>query len=266
MSNNYKIGEYAERPWGTWRIDSVGNESVKKIITVNAGECLSLQSHEYRKEEWEVIEGIAEVVLDSKIYTLSRGGKISIPQRMKHRLKNIGDSVLIVAERQIGKILDENDIIRYEDKYGRADFYKKKYYIVSGGFDPIHEGHIAMIREAAKRSDGVILLLNSDNWLRRKKGKSFMEFNSRKIVCENIKGIIRVYGFNDEDGTACAGIKLVREQYPDVDLIFANGGDRDFDNVPEVAVCNQYNVYMEFGIGGNFKANSSSWILKNWGK
>lgn len=139
-----------------------------------------------------------------------------------------------------------------------------KYYIVSGGFDPIHEGHISMIRDAAGKSDGVILLLNSDTWLCRKKGKNFMEFGSRKIVCENIKGVVEVYGFNDDDGSASDGIRIVREKYPNADLVFANGGDRVKENIPEGIACEKYNVALEFGIGGSNKANSSSWILKNW--
>lgn len=140
----------------------------------------------------------------------------------------------------------------------------KKYYIVSGGFDPIHEGHIAMIKDAASKSNGVILLLNSDAWLCRKKGKNFMDFKSRKVVCENIKGVIEAYGFDDSDGSACDGIKITREKYPDSELIFANGGDRVKENIPEGAACEKYNVKLEFGVGGSNKANSSSWILKKW--
>ncbi len=141
-----------------------------------------------------------------------------------------------------------------------------KYYIVSGGFDPIHEGHIAMINEAARRSDGVILLLNSDQWLCRKKGKNFMSFHTRKTICENLKNIIKVLPFNEDDNSASDGIRLVQEQFPDAELVFANGGDRTHDNIPETETCRLYNVALEFGIGGENKANSSSWILNNWEK
>ena len=139
-----------------------------------------------------------------------------------------------------------------------------KYYIVSGGFDPIHEGHIAMINEAASRSDGVILLLNSDEWLCRKKGKNFMNFYTRKTICENLRNVSKVLTFNDDDNSACDGIRLVREQFPDAELVFANGGDRNQENIPETEACRKYNVALEFGIGGNSKANSSSWILSSW--
>lgn len=138
------------------------------------------------------------------------------------------------------------------------------YYIVSGGFDPIHEGHISMIKAAKERSDGVILLLNSDEWLIRKKGKNFMNFNTRKVICENIKGVIEAFAFDDRDNSASDGIKKVREKYPDDELVFANGGDRTKDNIPESSICKELNVRLEFGVGGSNKANASSKILKEY--
>lgn len=142
----------------------------------------------------------------------------------------------------------------------------KKYYIVSGGFDPIHEGHIEMIKASADRSDGVILLLNSDEWLCRKKGKNFMSYNTRRVICENLKGVVDVLAFNDDDNSASDGIRRIRSKYPDSALVFANGGDRTKDNIPESEVCKELNVALEFGVGGENKANSSSWILANWKK
>lgn len=138
------------------------------------------------------------------------------------------------------------------------------YYIVSGGFDPLHEGHIEMIKAARSKGDGVIMLLNSDEWLCRKKGNNFMRFNTRRVICENIKGVIDVFGFDDSDGTAGDGIRIVREKYPNDNLIFANGGDRTKDNIPETEAAQKYNVKLEFGVGGENKANSSSWLLKSW--
>ena len=85
-----------------------------------------------------------------------------------------------------------------------------KYYIVSGGFDPIHEGHIEMIKASAAKSDGVILLLNSDEWLCRKKGKNFMNYNTRRVICENLKGVVDVLSFDDTDNSASDGIKRAR--------------------------------------------------------
>ncbi|MDR3113106.1 MAG: adenylyltransferase/cytidyltransferase family protein [Endomicrobium sp.] len=138
------------------------------------------------------------------------------------------------------------------------------YYLVSGGFDPIHEGHISLIKAAAQKSDGVIILLNSDDWLIRKKGKNFLSAKSRKIICENIKNVVEVLEFDDADNSACDGIIKARKKYPDAVLVFANGGDRTKDNIPEIPVCKEQNVILEFGVGGTDKTNSSSQILKNW--
>lgn len=139
-----------------------------------------------------------------------------------------------------------------------------KYYIVSGGFDPLHEGHISMIKASKERSDGVIILLNSDEWLIRKKGKNFLDFKTRLCICQNIKGVIDTFGFDDADNSACDGIKKARLKYPDAELVFANGGDRTKDNIPEGETAKKYNIALEFGVGGENKENSSSWILDKW--
>lgn len=142
----------------------------------------------------------------------------------------------------------------------------KTYYIVSGGFDPIHEGHIEMIKASAAASDGVIVLVNSDEWLIRKKGKNFQNFKTRKAICENLKGVIEAMAFDDGDNSASDGIRKVRAKYPNDHLVFANGGDRGAGNIREDDVCKECQVDMAFGIGGDNKANSSSWILENWQK
>ena len=140
------------------------------------------------------------------------------------------------------------------------------YYIVSGGFDPIHEGHIALIKASAQASDGVIVLVNSDDWLQRKKGRNFQTIYTRRAILENIKDVIDVLDFDDSDNSASEGIRLVRAKYPEARLIFANGGDRRKDNIPEIQVCKECHVELAFGVGGTNKANSSSWILQNWKK
>ena len=121
-----------------------------------------------------------------------------------------------------------------------------------------------MIAEAREKSDGVIVLLNSDDWLCRKKGKQFMNYHSREVICFNIKGVIDVINFDDSDNSASDGIRKVRSKYSEDDLIFANGGDRTKENIPEETACAENNVKLEFGIGGDHKANSSSWILGKW--
>ena len=142
----------------------------------------------------------------------------------------------------------------------------KTYYIVSGGFDPIHEGHIEMIRSSSDISDGVIVLANSDDWLIRKKGKNFYQLKTRLAILKNLKGVIDVIEFDDMDDSASDGIRKARKKYPNDKLVFANGGDRGKDNIKEDLVCEELNIEKAFGIGGDYKANSSSWILKKWVK
>ncbi|MBE6448958.1 MAG: cytidyltransferase [Alphaproteobacteria bacterium] len=140
----------------------------------------------------------------------------------------------------------------------------KKYYIVSGGFDPIHEGHIEMIKASADASDGVIVLANSDDWLCRKKGKNFHSMKTRMAILNNLKGVIDVLEFDDSDNSASDGIRKARAKYPNDNLVFANGGDRGKDNIPEGPACKECDVDLVFGVGGSNKANSSSWILNKW--
>ena len=141
-----------------------------------------------------------------------------------------------------------------------------KYYIVSGGFDPIHEGHISLIKASSEASDGVIVLVNSDEWLIRKKGRAFQNINTRKCICENIKGVVEALEFNDSDDSASDGIRIIRQKYSAAELVFANGGDRGADNIREETVCKECNVQLAFGVGGTNKANSSSWLLNSWNK
>ena len=97
--------------------------------------------------------------------------------------------------------------------------------LVSGGFDPIHSGHIYLIQEASKYGD-VIVLLNSDEWLRNKKGKEFLPFVERKIIMKSLKHVIDVLSFNDSDTTCIDGIRKAVSKYPNQKIKFANGGDR----------------------------------------
>ena len=134
--------------------------------------------------------------------------------------------------------------------------------IVSGGFDPIHSGHIAYFDAASELGDKLIVALNSDNWLINKKGKFFMPFNERKSIIENLKKVDLVIDFEDDDhGSAINALIKVKEMYPDDQITFANGGDRNKDNIPEMSVGG---VDFKFSVGGDDKKNSSSWILKKW--
>ena len=135
--------------------------------------------------------------------------------------------------------------------------------IATGGFDPIHSGHINYLNEAAKLGNFLIVGINSDAWLVRKKGKAFMEWNERAIIVENLKSVDQVIAFDDFDGTAKDAIRSVRMHNPNAKIIFANGGDRTKENIPEMDVEDD-NLEFIFGIGGENKQNSSSWILKSW--
>jgi len=136
-----------------------------------------------------------------------------------------------------------------------------KIVIVTGGFDPIHSGHIALLKEAKNLGHALAVGLNSDEWLRRKKGHEFMPWSERSAIIENLKMVDIVFSFDDSDGSAIDAIKRVKEVYPDDELIFANGGDRTKDNIPEMVF---EDVEFVFGVGGEDKKNSSSWILDEW--
>ena len=139
----------------------------------------------------------------------------------------------------------------------------KNIILVSGGFDPIHSGHIKLIREASDYGD-VVVLLNTDNWLKQKKGKEFLSFNEREIIMNALKYVIDVIHFDDSDKTCVDGIKKAINKYPNQKIIFANGGDRNNNTTPEKIFCENNNVENLWGIGGDNKSNSSSWILKKW--
>jgi len=137
--------------------------------------------------------------------------------------------------------------------------------VVTGGFDPLHSGHIAYFKAARKLGDKLVVGVNSDAWLSRKKGRPFMPITERVNIIENLKMVDACLLFNDDDGSACEAIRNVRELYPNDKIIFANGGDRTQENIPEMA-CGVDNIEFVFGVGGEDKKNSSSWILEEWNK
>lgn len=138
-----------------------------------------------------------------------------------------------------------------------------KIVLVTGGFDPVHSGHIAYFKAAKALGDMLIVGLNSDEWLERKKGRAFMPWNERLSVINNLSMVDEVYTFIDDDGSARHFIQQVRAHYPTAQLIFANGGDRTDINCPEMDV-DDPDIRFMFGVGGHNKANSSSWILEEW--
>ena len=136
-----------------------------------------------------------------------------------------------------------------------------KVVLVTGGFDPLHSGHVKYFKEAKKLGDRLIVGLNSDEWLERKKGRAFMPWNERLCIVNNLQMVDEVFTFMDDDDSAINFIKQVKAHYPNDKIIFANGGDRTSENIPEMAV---EGVEFVFGVGGENKANSSSWILDEW--
>ena len=155
--------------------------------------------------------------------------------------------------------------------------WRKSVIVLSGGFDPVHKGHLRMFREASWLGHQVIVGLNSDDWLIRKKKKPFMKFEERKEILEGFKYINQVLPFDDKDDTANDLIERVYDiynsdsyehNYSDIGhegmldyyrIYFANGGDRGKDNVPEVKMCKHLDVVMLWGVGGG-KIQSSSWL------
>lgn len=131
---------------------------------------------------------------------------------------------------------------------------KRKIVAVSGGFDPVHVGHVRMIKEAAKLGD-VIIITNSDTWLKRKKGYVFMPWIERQEILAEFKGVIDVIEAWDEDDTVCKTLERVK---PD---IFANGGDRKGENTPEVDLCMKLGIDLVWNVGGD-KIQSSSELVE----
>jgi len=136
-----------------------------------------------------------------------------------------------------------------------------KIILVTGGFDPVHSGHIAYFNAARELGDKLIVGLNSDGWLQRKKNQAFMPWQERATIVAALHSVDRVINFNDDDSTAIDAIRKTKELFPNHSVVFANGGDRTEDNIPEMVF---EDVEFVFGVGGENKANSSSWILQEW--
>jgi|TARA_B100000212_G_scaffold78056_2_gene55437 cytidyltransferase-like protein len=149
-----------------------------------------------------------------------------------------------------------------------------KVVLVTGGFDPLHSGHIAYLTAAKKLGDKLVVGINSDEWLTRKKGKPFMPLRERISIISALTVVDDVLTWDDSDDSACGAIfKLMSTSGYGQDIIFANGGDRTKENIPEMTTF-QDSVEFVFGVGGEDKKNSSSWILeeykypktiRNWG-
>jgi cytidyltransferase-like protein len=137
-----------------------------------------------------------------------------------------------------------------------------KIIVVSGGFDPLHSGHISYFKDAKSHGDKLIVALNSDSWLEKKKGKFFMPFSERKLIIENLRYVDEVIDFKDDEiGSCIHALEKVKNLHMEDEIYFANGGDRNKKNIPEMSV---EEINFIFNVGGDDKKNSSSWILKKW--
>lgn len=141
-----------------------------------------------------------------------------------------------------------------------------KIVLVTGGFDPLHSGHIRYFEAAKQMGDKLIVGVNSDAWLARKKGRAFMPINERATIVRSLRMVDAVVAFDDDydaDGSCKKFIEDSCRNYPEDQIVFANGGDRTNGNIPEMEVVAD-NLSFEFGVGGEDKANSSSWVLAEW--
>ena len=137
-----------------------------------------------------------------------------------------------------------------------------KIVVVSGGFDPIHSGHIEYFKSAKEYGDKLIVALNSDNWLEKKKGKFFMPFTERFSIVSSISYVDEVIDFDDDHMGSCINaLERIKKMHPNDVIYFANGGDRNNQNIPELSVDG---IKFLFSVGGDDKKNSSSWILNKW--
>lgn len=133
--------------------------------------------------------------------------------------------------------------------------------VLSGGFDPMHVGHIRMIQHARDMAALVVVGVNSDDWLQRRRGRVLTKFEERCEIVASIRGVTSAVGFDDKDDTAVALIKMVCRLSPGAKIAFGNGGDRTSTNVPEVVICQELGVDLVWGVGGP-RVESSSGVIE----
>lgn len=210
-----------------WKILSTKRTWLKLILVRGR---TSLQSHSQRTE-WHF-------------------GLYKVEPMQKHRLLPGAYLEFVHGNPQ------EEDIIRYEDDYGRGT--TKRIVMVSGGFDPIHIGHLQMFEEAKKLGDKLVVVLNCDKWLIRKKGKNFMSQEERAGIIRGFSCVDDVFILESDRGDVGEAIEKIRPQ------VFANGGDRKAEiDIPEAEICKNLGVEMIFNVGGG-KVQSSSWLLNKY--
>lgn len=156
-------------------------------------------------------------------------------------------------------------MVLWSEKIKWKTALNKTVVLVTGGFDPLHSGHIEYFKAAKQLGDKLVVGLNSDEWLIRKKGRPFMSFQERSKIISALECVDTVISFDDSDDTACGAIYKTLATHGNIKVIFANGGDRNNTTTPEYKTYGDLRyVDFVFGVGGDYKANSSSWILDEW--
>lgn len=220
--------KYTKKPWGYMITLLSGSTFWLKYISAKGR--LSLQSHALR-DEYHI-----------GIYKVAKGEK--------HRLLPGRYLELAVGD------VSESDVIRYEDDYGRE---KPVHVVVSGGFDPVHIGHIKLFEEARKLGTKLTVILNGDSWLLRKKGRFLMTQNDRAEILKALRCVDDVYIYESDKNDVSGAIAVLR---PD---IFVNGGDRkDEKDIPETEICKALGVAMHYIDVGDYKTRHSSVFLNNY--
>jgi cytidyltransferase-like protein len=138
-----------------------------------------------------------------------------------------------------------------------------KYIITSGYFNPLHSGHISYLNNAAGLGDKLIVIVNNDKQVQIKGSKEFMCDSERLLIIQSLKGVDYAFLSKSDDGSICRDLEDLRKEYPKDELVFAKGGDRTIDNIPEVQICKDNNIQMVFDVGCK-KTQSSSELLKNY--
>ena len=218
---------YEKRPWGRmWKFIHTKKFWLKFLWVTGR---TSYQAHKDRSE-WHL-------------------GLYKVNPMEKHRLHRGAYVEVAMGEPK------EDDVIRYEDDYDRAE---ETIVMVSGGFDPVHIGHVRMFQEAKKLGTKLVVVLNSDAWLVSKKGKVFMKQDERAELVQGFEWIDETYILEGNRIDIIEAIEKIRPH------IFANGGDRrDENDIPEAEICKKLGIKMVFNVGGD-KVRSSSDLLRTY--